>query len=85
MSIFSLCKRMLGDNHLQSSEFTVLVKDDAVIFTGFGKGHGAGLCLYSAAAMAQNGENAVKILSKFFPDTYLYNLNAIPEMKPDAR
>ncbi len=82
---FISMQKLLGETHLQSSEFTVLVKDDSVIFNGFGKGHGAGLCLYSAAAMAQNGENAVKILSKFFPDTYLYNLNAIPDMKLDTR
>jgi stage II sporulation protein D len=69
----------LGARHLQSSDFTVSVKDDAVVFTGFGKGHGVGLCLYSASALAQNGENAVKILSKFFPETYLYNLDAIPK------
>ena len=82
---FLAFQNLLGANHLQSSEFSVLVKDDAVIFNGFGKGHGAGLCLYSASAMAQNGENAVKILSKFFPDTYLYNLNAVPEGMMDIR
>ncbi len=69
----------LGATHLQSSDFTVSLKDDAVVFTGFGQGHGVGLCLYSANALAQNGENAVKILSKFFPETYLYNLDAIPK------
>lgn len=69
----------LGTKNLQSSDFTVTIKEDAVVFSGFGKGHGVGLCLYSASALAQNGENAVKILSKFFPETYLYNLNALPE------
>jgi stage II sporulation protein D len=82
---FLAFQNLLGVNHLQSSEFSVQVKEDAVIFNGFGKGHGAGLCLYSASAMAQNGENAVKILSKFFPDTYLYNLNAIPEGTVEIR
>lgn len=69
----------LGATHLQSSDFTVSLKEDTVLFTGFGQGHGVGLCLYSANALAHNGENAVKILSKFFPETYLYNLNAIPK------
>lgn len=76
---FLTLQQKLGAAHLQSSDFTVSLKDDAVIFTGFGKGHGVGLCLYSANALAQNGENAIKILSKFFPETYLYNLNAIPK------
>ena len=69
----------LGTSHIKSSDFSVEMRDDSVIFTGFGKGHGVGLCLYSANALAQNGENAVKILSKFVPETYLYNLNAIPK------
>lgn len=76
---FLTLQTRLGSGHLQSSDFTVTLKDDAVVFTGFGKGHGVGLCLYSATALAQKGENAVKILSKFFPETYLYNLNAIPK------
>ncbi|HLB53176.1 MAG TPA: SpoIID/LytB domain-containing protein [Chlamydiales bacterium] len=69
----------LGKENLPSSDFTVALKDDTVHFTGFGKGHGVGLCLYSASALAQNGENAVKILAKFFPETYLCNVNALPK------
>lgn len=76
---FLTLQSRLGSTHLKSSDFTVTLKDDNIIFTGFGIGHGVGLCLYSASALAQNGENAVKILSKFFPETYLYNLNAIPK------
>lgn len=78
VDFFTLQSR-LGASHLKSSDFTVEMKEDSVVFSGFGKGHGVGLCLYSANALAQNGENAVKILSKFFPETYLYNLNAIPK------
>jgi stage II sporulation protein D len=76
---FVTLQARLGPSHLQSSDFTVSLKDDNVQFTGYGRGHGVGLCLYSASALAQNGDNAVKILSKFFPDTYLYNLNALPK------
>lgn len=76
---FLSLQQRIGKEHLQSSDFTASLKDDAVLFTGYGKGHGVGLCLYSASALAQNGENAVKILSKFFPETYLYNIGALPE------
>lgn len=75
---FFTLQNAVGKNHLLSSDFTISLKEDAVLFTGFGKGPGVGLCLYSAEALANNGENAVKILSKFFPETYLYNLNAQP-------
>lgn len=76
---FLTLQERLGNVHIKSSDFTVSLKDDCVTFTGYGKGHGVGLCLYSANALAQKGENAVKILSKFFPETYLYNLDAIPK------
>ncbi len=75
---FFAMQQLLGKTNLVSSDFTVTLKDDQVIFSGYGKGAGVGLCLYSASALAQNGENAVKILSKFFPETYLYNVNAHP-------
>jgi stage II sporulation protein D len=78
IDFFTLQER-LGKDHILSSDFAVSVKDDAVLFTGYGKGHGVGLCLYSASALAQNGDNAVRILSKFFPETYLYNLDALPD------
>lgn len=76
---FLTLQERLGSSHIKSSDFTVSLKDDSVVFTGYGKGHGVGLCLYSANALAQKGENAVKILSKFFPETYLYNLDAVPK------
>lgn len=75
---FFALQGLLGKTNILSSDFTVSIKDDTVSFSGYGRGHGAGLCLYSASALAQNGENAVKILSKFFPETYLYNVNALP-------
>jgi stage II sporulation protein D len=76
---FFALQELLGERHIMSSDFTVSLKEDNIVFSGFGKGHGAGLCIYSASALAQNGENAVKILAKFFPETYLYNVNAIPK------
>jgi stage II sporulation protein D len=76
---FFTLQEKLGKDHVLSSDFNVALKDDAVLFTGFGRGHGVGLCLYSASSLAQNGENAVKILAKFFPETYLYNIDALPE------
>ena len=74
LDFFSI-QQILGKNNLLSSDFTVSLKDDQIIFSGFGKGHGVGLCLYSASSLAQNGENAVKILSKFFPDSKLQHVS----------
>ena len=71
---FFALQSALGKNHILSSDFTATLKEDSVVFNGFGKGHGVGLCLYSATALAQNGDNALKILGKFFPETFLQNI-----------
>ncbi len=76
---FFTLQNKVGSRHILSSDFTISMKEEAVLFTGYGRGHGVGLCLYSASALAQNGDNAVKILAKFFPETYLYNLNTLPD------
>ncbi|MDE3055116.1 MAG: hypothetical protein KGI80_00245 [Verrucomicrobiota bacterium] len=78
---FVSLQRILGKEHLLSSDFTVTLKDDQLLFAGYGKGHGVGLCLYSASALVQNGENAVKILNKFFPETYLCNVGTLPSVR----
>jgi len=80
IDFFSFQDRV-GKDRLKSNDFQVSLKDRSVYFTGYGQGHGVGLCLYSASAMAQNGDNAIKILSKFFPDTFLLNLSAAPSKR----
>lgn len=56
---------------LKSSDFTVEIQGNNVLFKGFGEGTGVGLCLFSASAMADKGEKASKILNTFFPGTQL--------------
>jgi stage II sporulation protein D len=72
---FFALQAALGKTHILSSDFTATLKEDSIVFSGYGKGHGVGLCLYSATALAQNGDNALKILGKFFPETYLQNID----------
>jgi stage II sporulation protein D len=78
---FMTLQKLVGPSHLLSSDFTIKQENETVTFNGFGKGHGVGLCVYSANALAQNGEHAPKILSNFFPDTYLYNLDAMQTLR----
>jgi SpoIID/LytB domain protein len=66
MSFFDLQKE-LGSYKLRSNDFTVQVAQNSVSFSGFGEGHGVGLCLYSAEMMAQKGHGATEILNAFFP------------------
>lgn len=58
----------IGKDYIQSNDFEVALDADLVSFTGYGKGHGVGLCVYTAEYMAQKGVSAAKILGTFFPD-----------------
>lgn len=69
-------QKAIGKNRLLSNDFTVTVAGDSVTFTGYGEGHGVGLCLYSANLMAQRGDNTSKILSAFYPNTQLENIRS---------
>ena len=73
---FFALQEALGKNLIKSNDFIVFMRDKEIHFVGYGKGHGVGLCLYSASCMAQNGDMAMKILSKFFPNTFIVNLSA---------
>jgi stage II sporulation protein D len=64
---FIALQKALGKEKLQSSDFTLDVKGDIVCIDGHGKGHGVGLCLYSANKLAESGQDAVKVLQKYFP------------------
>ncbi len=76
---FMIFQQLLGKENILSNDFKVELKKNQINFTGYGKGTGVGICLHSATSMAQNGALAVKILSSFFPDTYLVNLSAMPD------
>ena len=71
---------LLGKQNLRSTDFTVSVSNGRINFTGYGKGLGVGLCLYSATQMSEAGELAPKILADFFPFTHLEKMRSYPEM-----
>ena len=77
IDFFSLQKK-LGANYLLSNCFDIQMKGDQVIFTGFGRGHGVGLCLYSAMQMAHKGSSTAAILYHFFPNTQILSLPTCP-------
>jgi SpoIID/LytB domain protein len=77
-------QRMIGKKKLLSNDFTAKLKGDSIVFSGFGEGTGIGLCLYSAKLMAEQGDNAQKILLTFFPETKLENIHSPPSVEPIA-
>lgn len=62
----------LGMEKIQSSDFSISQSTkDQYSITGYGKGDGVGLCLYSAEELAQQGKRAPEILEVFFPGSKL--------------
>ncbi|MBP1971688.1 stage II sporulation protein D [Virgibacillus natechei] len=53
---------------LQSSDFTVEQKDDHLIFTTKGYGHGIGMSQYGANGMAEEGEDYLDIVNYYYKD-----------------
>jgi stage II sporulation protein D len=72
---FFTLQKAIGDARLKSNDFTLEVKGEKIAFTGYGEGHGVGLCLLSAAFYADKGEKAQQILTRFFPNTQLQHLD----------
>lgn len=66
-----IIRKFLSESHLFSSAFIVEFKDDRVILTGAGWGHGVGLCQIGAAVMAYRGYSYDRILQHYYPGSIL--------------
>jgi SpoIID/LytB domain protein len=74
-------QEILGKERLKSNDFTITQKGDDLIFTGYGEGHGVGLCLYSTFMLADRGDSAPKILTHFFPGAKFKTMSILkPEL-----
>jgi stage II sporulation protein D len=74
IDFFSL-QKALGETALKSNDFIVEIKGDKIYFTGYGEGHGVGMCLLSASYYADKGEKAKEILGHFFPRAELTHMS----------
>ena len=57
--------------HLPSACFEYEVEKNEVVFTCYGEGHGVGLSLYGANAMAEEGKTWQEILLWYYPGTVI--------------
>lgn len=69
-------RRALSSSHLYSSAFVIdtegpTERPDTFILKGAGWGHGVGLCQIGAAVMAINGKDYRKILTHYYPGSFL--------------
>lgn len=79
MTFFEL-QELIGKDRLKSNDFDLFVSQNKVEIVGYGKGHGVGLCLYSANQMAKEGLDASQILANFFPGSVLRKERTAPEI-----
>ncbi len=70
-------QELIGKQQILSNDMSVHLAKDSVLFTGYGEGHGVGLCLFSADQMAKYGLSANQILQNFYQETELVKLNTI--------
>jgi len=63
------------DFNLRSAFFSVLVRNDSIVFDGKGYGHGVGLCQEGAMQMAKKGYSYRQILSKYYFGVIIVSLN----------
>ena len=59
--------RTLGWQHIKSTMFDLRRVGGAYRFSGHGSGHGVGMCVIGAARLAERGQSAEQILSRYFP------------------
>lgn len=65
----------LGADVVKSSDFSIKAQGSQHFqLTGFGRGDGVGLCLYTADKMAEEGQRAPSILQVFFPGSSVEQL-----------
>ena len=79
LNFFEL-QEAIGKERLISNDFSIRVDKNQILFEGYGKGLGVGLCLFSAQEYAQKDALAPKILSQFFPETQLEKVRSFDEL-----
>jgi stage II sporulation protein D len=59
-------RRLLGYDFIRSTNFVVQKKDGVYLFSGFGWGHGIGLCQWGSRGMAEKGNDYRSILKYYY-------------------
>ena len=60
-------RSLLGPDFIRSTNFSMILDQDRVIFSGKGWGHGVGLCQWGAYGMSRQGYNYKQILEFYYP------------------
>jgi stage II sporulation protein D len=71
------------DFQLKSTFFSIVPKDDSLIFKGKGFGHGVGMCQEGAMRMAKLGYTYLDILNFYYQNTQLIDLRLLDFFKDE--
>lgn len=67
-------RKTIGYSVIKSTNFTVRLQGDELLFSGFGNGHGVGLCQWGAKQRAADGFSYREILSYYYPGVRIAKL-----------
>ena len=70
-------RKAIGYGVIKSTNFTLRATKGEVVFSGFGNGHGVGLCQWGAKQRALDGFDYAEILAYYYPGTELRKLSDI--------
>ncbi|MFH0941361.1 MAG: SpoIID/LytB domain-containing protein [Candidatus Omnitrophota bacterium] len=68
-------RSLLGPDLIRSTNFSIVIERDRVIFSGKGWGHGVGLCQWGAYGMSNKGYNYKQILDFYYPGAEIVRLS----------
>jgi len=81
---FKIPLRIIRDDlNLRSTFFSVAAKNDSIIFTGRGYGHGVGLCQEGAMNMALKGFNYKQIINFYYSGVIITDIKNAHIIKND--
>lgn len=67
-------RRAISLREVKSTAFAIQPRRGGILLKGRGFGHGAGMCQWGAAGMAEAGRGYVKILKHYYRDATLHSL-----------
>lgn len=67
-------RNIIGPDLIRSTNFTVSIANDDLVFEGLGWGHGVGMCQWGAYFMARKGSSWRQILKFYYPESQISSI-----------
>ena len=74
-------RQIIGPNELRSAKFDGTIKWKGIVLSGYGWGHGVGLCQWGAYGMSKKGKKAEEIVRYYYPGTEVMSVDKIKSKK----